>query len=113
MTYRTVIYFVTTIRLNGDKRTVGYYFNFHDAQATIEGNHGDIYEEGYYQYALIEHMGSGLYPAPAQSETWYKWEGLRYSQPDANGSYSYGDDAGYKTCDKPEKFARFVGWAIG
>lgn len=45
----------------GDKRCVGIFSQLKNAQEIVEENICDIYE-GYYQFAIIEEITTGLYP---------------------------------------------------
>jgi hypothetical protein len=59
-----MIYLVTTIwNKNGDhhSRSVGYYFNKEDAVHAVKENACDIYECGFYNYAVIEEIREGIY----------------------------------------------------
>lgn len=62
------MFFITTIRVCGDEiddsRTVGYYKKYDKALSTVVYNICDIFENGYYQYALISRLSEGLYPTP-------------------------------------------------
>lgn len=70
--YETPIYTITTIRYGGDMRTVGFVYNLEAAKTIIVENYGDIYEEGYYPFALIEEVRGGIYNVN-RKEFWYKW----------------------------------------
>ncbi len=60
------MFFITTIRVCGNKiddnRTVGYYKKYDKALSAVVYNICDIFEDGYYQYALISKLSEGLYP---------------------------------------------------
>ena len=62
------MFFITTIRVCGgeidNSRTVGYYKKYDKALSTVVYNICDIFEDGYYQYALISRLSEGLYPTP-------------------------------------------------
>ena len=72
------IYTVTTLReLNTHGRTVGYFSDMEEAQEAVERNSCDIYESGYYPYAVVEEVEDGLYPYCPKAQ-WYQWNGGRY-----------------------------------
>ncbi len=52
-------------------RTWGYFFNFEDAEMAVLHNHTDMFEQGYYNYAVIEELPEGLLPVP-EHEYWYQ-----------------------------------------
>ena len=94
------LYFVATvgkIDSYGAKgtRVVGYFKTLADAKYCIEHNCGDIYEDGYYPYALIEAVEPGLYPTTFDS-IWYKW-----------------DKDGYKSIEKPVELKSVCNFTIG
>lgn len=64
---------------------VGFFGNYEKAEYAITWNIGDIYENGYYPFAIIEKLEEGTYPIPLE-ETWFKWY----------------DDVGYVVIDKPK-----------
>lgn len=63
------MYFVATIQdlhstpypLKETTRVVGYFLDLEDAVECVEGNWGDLYEAGYYKYAVIEDVEPGIY----------------------------------------------------
>jgi hypothetical protein len=97
---RTPIFTVTTIRnalLAGGHRSVGFYYDFKDAEYALVNNEMDINECGYYPFAVIEEVEPGFYTYP-RKELWYKWNR---------------DTENYEPCPKPERFAKTVGWSLG
>jgi hypothetical protein len=72
------IYTITTIREPADKipagqpRCVGFYYSKDIAIEAVEHNSCDIYEEGYYPYAVVEEYHQGIYAFP--KEVWFKWD---------------------------------------
>jgi hypothetical protein len=62
----------------------------------VVGNYGDIYEDSY-DYALIEHLQTGLYPA-VMKEIWFKWDKQKGK---------------YVGCPKPKEFLHVVNFTIG
>ena len=54
-------------------RIVGCFENFLLARTCVLENLGDIYENGYYEHAIIEELPFRLYPIPEQ-QFYYHWE---------------------------------------
>jgi hypothetical protein len=46
------------------------------AREIVEGNYGDIAENGNYKWVVIEITDEGLYPNTR--EIWYRWNGKKY-----------------------------------
>ena len=71
------MYFVTTLRILDtivdDCRTVGYYKDYIDAYNCCKENRCDIFEDGYYHYAVITVVEEGLYPNKSEQQ-WFKRE---------------------------------------
>ena len=44
------------------ERTVGFFRRMEEAFLAVSNNRMDIFEDGYYNYAVIERVGQGLYP---------------------------------------------------
>ena len=101
------VYFVRTIN-DIDKfgttggRTVGYYETLEEAKKCVSENWGDIYEDGYYKYAVIEGVEPGLYRSsdPDVEPLFYKWVGSK-----AKGKY--------RPIKKPRVLKHVVGFTIG
>lgn len=100
------IYFIATYRDlkeddhgwlddGGSRRVVGFFFSFEEAEDVVLHNYGDLYEDGYYKYALIEGLEEGLYPFCADP-VFYKWE-----------------TDGYKKIERPAFTKKFAGLTIG
>ena len=53
-------YFVTAIR-HGSHRCWGYFGDLETAKKAVLENWTDLHEEGYYDYLVIEKVGSGIY----------------------------------------------------
>ncbi len=73
------IYVLTTIgfRENDEPhfRTVGWFPSPEEAVEIVEGNYGDLEEQGYYKYAVIEKQECGLYPTEYIDESvWLEFE---------------------------------------
>jgi hypothetical protein len=94
------VYFVTTLQLEPENvkrsRCVGYFLKPADAFTCVEENWGDIYENGYYEYAVVEEVKPGIYSYP-RKEWWYKWK----------------KGVGYLETEKPEAMKRTVGFSVG
>ena len=70
------MYFVTTLRVLDkdvvdDCRTVGYYTSYGEAYDCCKFNRCDIFEDGYYNYAVITAIEEGLYATQAEQQ-WFK-----------------------------------------
>lgn len=95
------VYFVSTI-INIDiegtigTRTVGYFEDLETARQCIEENWGDIYEDGYYKYAVIEDVEPGLYMSGSATPIFFKWI-----------------DGKYQEIEKPAELKGIVGFTIG
>ena len=77
------VYFIATYRdikrneqgwldTGGGRRVVGFYHMFEQADKAVRENWDDIYENGYYKYAVIECCEEGLYPF-CTKPIFYKW----------------------------------------
>ena len=54
-------------------RTISVCTELETAQELVKGNYGDMYEVGYYPYAIIEETDcNGIYPHISK-EDWFKW----------------------------------------
>lgn len=92
------MYFVTTLRVLDkvidDCRTVGYYKSYGDAYEAIVKNKCDIFEDGFYNYAVITFIEEGLYANSAEQQ-WFKLTHTNevfaiaeyHKRPDAIGDY--------------------------
>ena len=54
-------------------RCWGYYFTFNEAERVILNNDTDIFECGYYTYAVIEEIRPGLL-IRQRGEWWYRYK---------------------------------------
>ena len=95
------VYFVATIRnidIEGTMgtRVVGYFEDLETAKKCVEENWGDIYENGYYKYAVIEDVEPGLYMSAEATPIFYKWK-----------------DGKYQEIEKPSELKGIVGFTIG
>ena len=70
------MYFITTVRvIDGkidDKRPVGYFIDYHEAKIRVEGNSCDMFEAGYYKYAVILKITEGIYPHQEEVQ-WFEY----------------------------------------
>ena len=92
------MYFITTLRVLNtvvdDCRTVGYFKSYGDAYNRCKENVCDIFEDGYYKYAVITFVEEGLYPN-TEEQQWFKRNHLGqievileyHTRPDAIGDY--------------------------
>lgn len=55
------IYAVIVVRTINDVRILGFHDNFDDAENAVIKNTGDMSENGYYPYAIIEEINLGSY----------------------------------------------------
>lgn len=96
-------YFVATIRdidIEGARgtRVVGYFLKLEDAKQCIEQNLGDLYENGYYKYAVIEDVGPGLYASCESHPIFYEWNR---------------EEEQYKQISRPNGLQQRFGFTIG
>jgi len=71
-------YAVTTLNLNeGEHRSrlVGCFPKLEEAQQCCTENWGDIYENGWYPYVVVEELEWGLYPDSIGKRWFYNWLG--------------------------------------
>lgn len=59
-------------------RAPGYFRKLDEAFECISRNRGDIFEDGYYNYAVIERIGQGLYPQ-VQEIQWFYYDRIDHS----------------------------------
>ncbi len=83
-----------------DKRIVGYFLDLETAKRCIEENWGDLYENGYYKYAVIEDVEPGLYGSIHSKPIFYKWVGDE-------------DTGGFKRSRRPKSLKHTWGFTIG
>jgi hypothetical protein len=70
------MYFVTTLRVLDkdvvdDCRTVGYFSSYGEAYDCCKFNRCDIFEDGFYNYAVITSIEEGLYSTQTEQQ-WFK-----------------------------------------
>jgi hypothetical protein len=90
------VWTVTTVRRNRNTRTVAVCDSLRNAEELVLANAGDIYEEGYYPFAVVEEIDTNYVYPNIPSEQWYQWK-----------------DEGYAKCDKPQDWQNIVSWGIG
>jgi hypothetical protein len=100
------VYTACTIELGDDdgyenSRVVGLFTEKADAVAAIERNACDMYEHGYYKYAVVEVVRLNvLYPVDTEEPIeWYVWQG------DC-------ETGGYKSVPCPKMFERIRGFGF-
>ena len=81
-------------------RVVGWFPTKKDAVRCVTENWGDIYEDKYYPFAVIEDVMPGLYQTCESTPIFFKWE----------GSIKEGR---YKKMKKPAELNHFFGFTIG
>ncbi len=82
------------------QRCVGIYTQTGEAQHDILGNVFDLYEVGYYPFAVIEPLESDVVYGMCEDEReplWFEWVG------DV-------ETGAYKPCKCPDKYSHIVGW---
>lgn len=85
-----MIYTVNALGLGPERKTNwGYYFSYDDAEKSILENYTDLFEIGYYQYAVITAIPEGLC-AISDVLQWFDYN---------NGAI--------KKINKPEEFKNF------
>ena len=98
--HQRYIYTITTIRTEKDDRSVrcvGWAQNKESAFNIVTHNYGDINESGYYRYAVVEKIRTGLYCTP-DKEFWFDWD-----EPTKK----------YCSIDKPKEFENIVNFSMG
>jgi hypothetical protein len=94
------IFTITTLRehMADGNRCIGFYFDLYKAMGAVLKNDGDMYEEGYYPYCVIEGVKPGLYFL-SRSEYWFKWNIDKHEYE--------------KLSKKPDKYSMRVCFGIG
>lgn len=95
------MFFITTLKFKNEEvirsRTVGYFINEQDAIIRLENNVFDLYECGYYDYAIIENIPEGIYQYD-DNPKWFKWDETKQ---------------GFYSCEVPKGFENAFGLSIG
>lgn len=111
---RPFVFFLTTVGWDREKeqsrsRCVGWFPTFEEAEEYVVGNYGDLEEAGYYKWAVIEKMESGLYPHHYIDENkWFQFEKRDKTQEewDPNAVTAV-------RIECPEQFKSTCGWGLG
>jgi hypothetical protein len=104
---KTMIYTITTLKTvygyrnpvhtyELGRRCVGFFYKLKDALMCVGNNDGDIYEEGYYPFCVVEETSEGLYNMGSIREWWFQWI-----------------DGRYKMIEKPKSLKNIVNFGIG
>ena len=96
-----MIYVVMTYRRYNEwgpqeYRIVGYFETLQEACKAVETNACDIYESGYYHYAMIEDVKPGIYGSTDSHPIFYEWI-----------------DGAYRKVGKPKEFDHLTSFTIG
>lgn len=96
----TVFYLIDPQKPATHTRSWGWFPSFELAEDTVMTNDGDIYEDGYYNLAVIEEVSWGSL-AMSEPRQWYRVE--------------HKGDANYviTKIDVPEVYERAIGFALG
>lgn len=75
------MYFLFMLKIDAygeveDQRCVGYYKHYDTAKHHMMKNHCDIFEMGYYQYAVINEIKPGIYPEVNELQ-WFVYDDER------------------------------------
>jgi len=77
-------------------RAPGYFRKLDEAFDCISRNRGDIFEDGYYNYAVIEQIGQGLYPNIREIQWFFYNRGdgsiLTVERPHILGNHRYAEN---------------------
>ena len=94
------MYFITTVRTIetdvDDQRCVGYYKHYNAAHTKVMDNSCDIFEDGYYRYAVIIKVSQGLYPDKDEIQ-WFECD----------------EHGGITTIERPDFLDRWYPYTIG
>lgn len=96
-----------------DARTWGFYYDFNEAFRAVVGNHTDMNEAGYYDYAVIEAHEQGLLsckdPFDRANQMWFK---AKYEERKTDKGTPYKCCVKYEMCDKPSWAEHVCGWCL-
>lgn len=99
---RKPIYTITTLKdlsienLN-QSRCVGFYYDLDFTIEAVENNSCDIYEDGHYQYAVVEEFKEGIYNFQ-NKEIWFEWNKRKKK---------------YKKIEKPKQLNYIICFGMG
>jgi len=91
-----VITTINDVKWPRGSRTVGFYHDLNHAIESVEYNDGDIYENGWFRYCVIESIDEGMYSIDTNG-LWFEWK----------------EHKGYRVIDIPEKFKGVAGFGMG
>lgn len=104
------LFFVTCLMLDDNPKYIlrshamGFFETFKRAERAVLKNEGDIFERGYYNHAVIEEYGPGLYYYSAADKS--RWFSAKYRK---NGDQSHPKVA---KINKPKKLEKIVNFAM-
>ena len=99
------MYFISTITVAGcvvdDCRTICFTSNYGDAYNNVLHNAVDMFEDGYYQYAVITFLQEGHFYPNQTEQQWFQFKPLQ--------------DGGYdiSIIDKPIELKEYRPYIIG
>lgn len=67
------MYFITTIKDDEESRCIGYESNLNTAFTKVLNNACDMFEDGYYHYAVILKIQKGLY-GDISEQCWFEYK---------------------------------------
>lgn len=71
------MYFITTVYIKNKEivrtKTVGYFSDFNIIKKILETNSYDLYEYGYYNFAVVENVPEGIYKYDMEPN-WFKYD---------------------------------------
>jgi hypothetical protein len=88
-------YYTLTLMGTGEPRTVAIYPDMATVLLLLQNDAGELNEEWWYKYAVIESGEWGHHPYLYQ-ESWWKWTGERW-----------------RPIDCPRRYNRIVNFALG
>jgi len=111
-----IVWFVVTMFLREGKdgfsmvhdRAPGFFFTEEEAVECITKNYGDIYECGYYNYALAQPMKAGLYHSLHEKNRWFRAEWAKKDAHPQQASYIVTELSA-----PPKGFERVCGFVVG
>lgn len=106
------MYFISTIRIAGcvvdDCRTIYFTSSYGDAYQNVLQNAVDMFEDGYYQYAVITFINEGeFYPSKSEQQ-WFQFKRLTDDVFEVTSN-----DYEIVTIDKPYELKEYRPYIIG
>jgi hypothetical protein len=89
------------------KRCWGWYKDLERAERCVKENWGDIYENGYYNLALIEPITEGMIGVCPGDERWFKVVAL------PEDTFKPLEEYKIVEIQAPKIFANICGWSLG